>query len=265
MGKDPLRSARAAIDRGGLSMLGLLTVSAATERAIGRDAWGAFGHALVIPAAHRLKRERMARKDIDGLVDLALTFDHLGIGFTPIQKRSEIGAFCRLLSKDPPGTVVEIGTALGGSLFLLTRMARPTGLIVSLDLPWDDGRGGYPPWKRKLFRTFADEGQRLLLLEGDSHAERTVARLEAVLDGRGVDLLFIDGDHSYEGVTGDFRMYSHLVSSNGIIAFHDIVPGAERAVGGVPRAWQEIKEGRESLEFVESWEQGGFGIGVIRA
>jgi hypothetical protein len=36
-----------------------------------------------------------------------------------------------------------------------------------------------------------------------------------------IDLLFIDGDHSYEGVKQDFDLYSQILSENGIIIIHD--------------------------------------------
>jgi hypothetical protein len=36
-----------------------------------------------------------------------------------------------------------------------------------------------------------------------------------------IDLLFIDGDHSYEGVKKDFELYSTILSNNGIIIIHD--------------------------------------------
>jgi len=36
-----------------------------------------------------------------------------------------------------------------------------------------------------------------------------------------VRLLFIDGDHSYEGVKKDFELWSGLVIEGGIIGFHD--------------------------------------------
>ncbi|MEO0196406.1 MAG: class I SAM-dependent methyltransferase [candidate division WOR-3 bacterium] len=38
-----------------------------------------------------------------------------------------------------------------------------------------------------------------------------------------LDFLFIEGNHSYEGVKMDFEMYFPLVRKGGIIAFHDIV------------------------------------------
>jgi hypothetical protein len=36
-----------------------------------------------------------------------------------------------------------------------------------------------------------------------------------------IDLLFIDGDHSYEGVREDFDLYSKILSDNGVIILHD--------------------------------------------
>lgn len=36
-----------------------------------------------------------------------------------------------------------------------------------------------------------------------------------------IDLLFIDGDHSYEGVKKDFDLYSKILNNKGIIIIHD--------------------------------------------
>jgi hypothetical protein len=36
-----------------------------------------------------------------------------------------------------------------------------------------------------------------------------------------IDVLFIDGDHSYEGVKKDFELYSKILSDNGLIIIHD--------------------------------------------
>jgi hypothetical protein len=36
-----------------------------------------------------------------------------------------------------------------------------------------------------------------------------------------IDLLFIDGDHSYDGVKLDFDLYSKLLTDNGVILIHD--------------------------------------------
>jgi len=45
-----------------------------------------------------------------------------------------------------------------------------------------------------------------------------------------IDFLFIDGDHSYEGVKTDFELYSKLLSDKGIIAIHDTDKNYEKAL-----------------------------------
>jgi hypothetical protein len=45
-----------------------------------------------------------------------------------------------------------------------------------------------------------------------------------------IDVLFIDGDHSYEGVKKDFELYSTLMSEKGIIIIHDTDSNYEAAL-----------------------------------
>jgi len=42
-----------------------------------------------------------------------------------------------------------------------------------------------------------------------------------VRQGIKIDFLFIDGDHTYEGVKLDFDLYSNILSDNGVIMIHD--------------------------------------------
>jgi len=61
-------------------------------------------------------------------------------------------------------------------------------------------------------------------------------------------------------------MYSPLVRKGGIIAFHDIVPGPQENVGGVPKFWKELKKKLGTIkvmEIVKDWNQGGYGIGLV--
>lgn len=45
-----------------------------------------------------------------------------------------------------------------------------------------------------------------------------------------IDFLYIDGDHSYEGVKLDFELYSTILSDNGVIIIHDTDADYEKSL-----------------------------------
>ncbi|HET9952522.1 MAG TPA: class I SAM-dependent methyltransferase [Candidatus Eisenbacteria bacterium] len=229
-----------------------------------RRAVKAVVHPALAPLAIRAFRARAAacRNRADA-IDLAASFDYAAIRIAPVQVRSEIAAFLEVLAARAPRTVLEVGTADGGSLFLFTRVAAPDAHLVSIDLPGGEFGGGYPAYKAALYRAFARPGQRIDLLRADSHDRATADRVSRLFGQGAVDLLFIDGDHSYEGVKSDHDLYAPLVREGGTIAFHDIVPGPASNVGGVPRFWRELKATSEAREIVADWNQGGYGIGYL--
>ena len=81
-------------------------------------------------------------------------------------------------------------------------------------------------------------------------------------DAEPVDFLFIDGDHSYEGVSRDFALYSSLVRPGGLVAFHDVAPRVSAGTG-VPQFWNEFKATHDTQERVAPNEP-SYGIGVWR-
>jgi cephalosporin hydroxylase len=224
---------------------------------------------LIRPAGRALRTAAAERPRVEAWVELVSRFNYAGITVESWQIPEEITALLRILEAESPRTVLEIGTAQGGTLFMLTRVAAPDALVVSVDLRRGQFGGGYPAWRAPLYRSFARADQRVELVVGDSHDPRIGQRIRRLLDGRALDFLFIDGDHSYEGIRRDFADYTPLVRPGGVVALHDIVPGGPGKhgdPGGVPEFWQEIKAGRaDATELVEDWEWGSCGIGVIRA
>lgn len=179
----------------------------------------------------------------------------------PAQVRWEIENLAAIIKELKPKTVLEIGTAKGGTLFLACRLADPQALVISIDLPGGDFGGGYPEWKVPLYRTFSLPQQTLHLLREDSHAPATLEKIKTILGNRQVDYLFIDGDHTYEGVKQDFQMFSPLVRPGGVIAFHDIAIHPKEGGTEVDRLWNEVKT-ETSQEFIENRNQKWAGIGV---
>jgi predicted O-methyltransferase YrrM len=197
------------------------------------------------------------RQGLPALVD----FIFQNYFFTAKQVRSELTALGEILAELRPQRALEIGTAKGGTLLFLTRLASPTATLASIDLEAESG--GYSETRQWFYERFARRKQHLHLIRGDSHQFWMRRRLGEVFDGRPLDYLFIDGDHRYEGVKKDFEMYARLVRKGGVIAFHDIVEGKPELVGEVPQFWREIKSGYRHQEFIEDPQQGGYGIGVL--
>ena len=131
------------------------------------------------------------------------------------------------------GTYVEIGTFFGRSLSFVG-LSRPDMSLVAVD-PWtneweDAGEhlpvGQYRELRDKYGGMF--EAFRAML---EQHApgvfERTLIIRAPSADGlkeiddETVDLCFIDGDHTKEGVESDIRQACRIVKTGGIIGLHD--------------------------------------------
>jgi cephalosporin hydroxylase len=221
-------------------------------------------------AARRLHELAADASTVDELLDLVFDFDVAGITVRPGQVRWEFTQLLNHVQELRPQRVLEIGTANGGSLLPITRLAAPDAHIISVDLHHGEFGGGYPAWRIPLYKAFARSTQRLDLIRGDSHDHQTFERVRSLLGGVQLDLLFIDGDHTFDGVRQDFETYGPLVRAGGSIAFHDINPptdtpsdGPRCMVGEVPQYWREISQERDSEEFVAPSERGCFGIGLL--
>lgn len=208
----------------------------------------------VVPLLSRLRR--LNGEGAEQLVDIALQNPTI----RPLQDRFEFVGLANILATQPPKTMLEIGTYRGGTLFVFARLAQPDATLISLDLPNSRFGNLSRRLQEPLFRRFVRGKQQLLLLRQDSHAEETRCKVKQCLD-RPLDFLFIDGDHSYDGVKADFEMYSPFVRSGGMIAFHDIahIP----TDFGVNRFWNEIKSRYKNQEIINSRGAETMGIGLV--
>lgn len=140
------------------------------------------------------------------------------------QLKDEIKGLVKEVESLKPKIIVEVGTNMGGSLFCFTKVASNNATIISIDLPQGPGGGGYPWYREYFYHSFVSKSQKMILWRLDSHDINTLSKLKDTLNGQKIDFLFLDGDHSYEGIKQDFEWYSPLVRSAGMIAFHDINP-----------------------------------------
>lgn len=181
--------------------------------------------------------------------------------FPPAQHRPEIFGLLSLLCERNVKTMLEIGTNRGGTLYLYMKSLPKDAKVMTMDIKIQN---------RNLLESFKSGDQKLWILEGNSTHPDTIQKVKEYFPD-GLDYLFIDGDHSYEGVKQDFINYSPLVKKGGLIGFHDIIEDNETRygiitggwAGGVPQFWNEIKDQYNCKEFVQNPLQDGLGLGVI--
>lgn len=135
--------------------------------------------------------------------------EHTGV---PGWETSSEQAYLLQLAERVPagGTIVELGSEFGMSSSLFAKGAAKDVRIVSVDL-----FPGELLTQHKANLTEAGFGDRTEPIQGDSPAVG-----KAWKDGV-VHLLFVDGDHSYEGVKADIAAWVKHVPVKGVVAFHD--------------------------------------------
>ena len=178
----------------------------------------------------------------------------------PSQVKEEFSLLLDRFQNLKPKNILEIGTANGGTLLLFIKLSYPEARIVSIDLPNGKFGGGYSKWRIPLYKSFKNKS--VFLIRKNSQIKSTLQEVRKIFNE--VDFLFIDADHTYEGVKRDFELYAPLVKKGGIIAFHDIVKHSPETGVGIDIFWKEIKNLFETEEFIEDKGQGWAGIGVIK-
>lgn len=190
------------------------------------------------------------------LGDTDLVFFNPVADLQVLQYKWEFEQFLKILDQRHFSTVLEIGSWSGGSLYEMMKRADRESVVLSIS---DDMRPGYMDRLHGL-NTFQHD---LNFIVGNSHDSVSLEKARNFFSV-GLDLLFIDGDHSYQGSKQDFMDYGPLVNSGGLIALQDIVYSERCYTVRVNELWKDIREaGYKIQELYTSPTQGGLGIGII--
>jgi predicted O-methyltransferase YrrM len=131
------------------------------------------------------------------------------------------------------GRVVEIGVYEGSSAIRLAR-AMPAGAELHLIDPFTDESGAAmrPGWHGNAVasRVAVRRHTRNTRVRVRWHLARSqdVGRR---WDGGSVDFVFVDGDHSEDGVRDDWEAWNRHIRPGGNVAFHDARDGQPDGVG----------------------------------
>jgi len=140
------------------------------------------------------------------------------------QKYKELLELITFIRNRPaPKNILEIGTDKGGTFWLWCRLAADNGKIISIDMPLPHHNKSFIEQQQKQFGAYKKADQSLFFIRADSHSPETEDRLLSILGGERLDIIFIDGDHTLQGVADDFERYSKYIADGGLVIFHDIV------------------------------------------
>ncbi len=162
-----------------------------------------------------------------------------------------------LISSLKPKVVVELGTYDGTSFFAFCQAVKDRNLPTSLyavDTWQGDVHASY--YGDEIFNSvqatvdafYSNVSLELIKTTFDSAVTKFA--------DKSIDILHIDGLHTYDAVKHDFETWLPKVSNQGIILFHDV--HTRQGDFGVHVFWDEIKKIYPTMEFFHA-----YGLGVL--
>jgi hypothetical protein len=163
---------------------------------------------------------------------------------------------CFLVQELKPTQLVELGTHSGNSFFAFCQSVKANGLntkCYAVDTWLGDKHSGH--YYEEVYEYVTTHCK-------NKYVDNTVL-LRMTFDeapnrfgNKSIDLLHIDGLHTYEGVKHDFENWLPKLSERAVVLFHDTQ--IRKKDFGVYRFWEEIKVVYPSFEF-----RHGCGLGVL--
>lgn len=174
------------------------------------------------------------------------------------QNPNEYRNFCEFYKELNCENILEIGCADGGNFYVMCKLSHPKGMKICIDDPNTSIYG--IDHQEKIYEYMKNFSTGVHIIKKDSHSEECLYDFKNILIDNHLDFIFIDADHTYEGVKKDFEMYSPFVKKGGHIAFHDILdtPLHRSMNHGVSKFWKELVGNKK--EFNSNAECMGIGI-----
>ncbi|MGC9610773.1 MAG: class I SAM-dependent methyltransferase [Minisyncoccia bacterium] len=143
-----------------------------------------------------------------------------------------------------PRVAVEIGTYKGNAAIAIGQALKDNGrgVLHTID----------PVEQELVYTAIRKSGFKSTVFFHKGFSGDVIPRLNLSY----IDLVFIDGDHSYESVRKDFELVAHLIPKGGVIVFHDVLVDIAQGFDGPRRVIEEIQKLKEWRVNIYSTEAG---------
>lgn len=156
--------------------------------------------------------------------------------------------------------LLTIGVNNGGGVYSMSRCISEYSKIINID--FDIGNFKNRKIRDRFFRNMVKPSQEIKSIDGYSEDFKVVDKLREFLNGEKIDIIFVDADHSYDGVKKDFDLYYPFLSNNGLMCFHDINTHLIDSLVSINLFWKEICDKFKTKE-ISCNEGNSLGIGII--
>lgn len=156
-----------------------------------------------------------------------------------------------------PERVIELGTHYGCSFFAMCQSMKDNKLDIKLyavDTWKGDEQAGF--YGEEVWNIVNKTKQEYYSKQNTEFVRMLFSDAAKKFENESFDLIHIDGLHTYDAVSEDFKTWLPKLKENGVMMFHDI---ASQLNYGTNTFWKEIKEQYNCyFEFDHSW-----GLGIL--
>ena len=135
------------------------------------------------------------------------------------QDEKEISEFIDYLQNEvgKQKKVLEIGLGYFGSTHFIFRHFFEQ--VITIEKEFDRVRA----FVDNLYKYYDNnlDVEQSRFIHGFSYEPSTIYDISKLLDGKLVDMLFIDGHHTYESILSDFLIYKNFLRKDGYLVMHD--------------------------------------------
>jgi len=161
-----------------------------------------------------------------------------------------------LVSILKPARIVELGTHYGVSFFAFCEAAKEASastFVYAVDTWQGDAHSG----------TYNEDVYSKVMLHWEKHHRRRSRLVRSTFDAaaaqfedKSIDILHIDGLHTYDAVKHDYQTWLPKLKDESAILFHDI--NVREQDFGVWKLWEEIRHDHITYEVMN-----GHGLGIL--